>query len=43
MTLVEDDEIFKYENLPFQNSDVFDFYPIMKTIPIQNKDVGVLI
>mmetsp|Transcript_5854 Transcript_5854/g.9995 ORF Transcript_5854/g.9995 Transcript_5854/m.9995 type:complete len:170 (+) Transcript_5854:549-1058(+) len=42
-TLLEDEEIFKYELLPFQASDIFDFFPILKTIPFQNKDVTALI
>lgn len=42
-TVLSDEEIFVYENLPFHDSNVVDFYPILKTIPFQNKDVSALI
>jgi hypothetical protein len=31
--ILEDEEIFTYENLPFQDSHIFNFFPILKTIP----------
>jgi hypothetical protein len=37
-----DDELFVYENLPFSPNDIADFFPILKTLPLHNKDVNAL-
>ena len=33
-TILSDEEIFTYENLPFQASDIADFFPILKYLPL---------
>jgi hypothetical protein len=38
--ILPDEEIFTYENLPFQPSDIADFFPILKYLPLQNRDVS---
>ena len=35
---VTDEELFTYQNLPFQPSDIHDFHPILKNLNLQNKD-----
>lgn len=37
--VLPDEELFLYENLPFQAGDIADFFPILKTLQVQNKDV----
>lgn len=37
-----DEEIFVYENLPFQPSDIGDFNPILKHLDISNRDAVML-
>ena len=37
-----DEELFKYEHLPFQPSDIGDFFPILKPLYVNNKDVKAL-
>ena len=39
-TILSDEELFVYENLPFQPQDIADFFPILKYLPLQNKDVS---
>ena len=40
--MLPDAEIFTYENLPIQASDIGDFFPILKHISVQNKDAQML-
>lgn len=35
---ISDEELFTYQNLPFQPRDIYDFHPILKNLNIQNKD-----
>ena len=42
MPVLSDEELFLYENLPFQAQDIADFFPILKHLQINNKDVTSL-
>ena len=35
---LNDDEIFTYENLPFQREMIADFFPVLKHLNYTNKD-----
>ena len=36
---LSDEELFVSENLPFKPSDIADFYPILKSLEVNNRDV----
>ena len=40
---MSDEELFTYDNLPFQIIDIVDFFPILKKLEVNNKDANQMI